>query len=292
MTGAAAAMGFSGEAGGAPAAAPAQPSGGEPAASPATPAATPPDWLSGLPDDMKGYVQTKGFKTPVDVLESYRSFEKLHGVPQDRLLKLPEQMDTPEGRAIWEKLGRPKEAKDYVIDIPKESGDPQLADWLRSVADKGNFTQRQVETLVKEWNERSSSTMKMMNETQAIKLTDAENNLKREWGSAFEQNMFLADQGAQALGIDEATVKALGQAMGPDKAMMLLHKFAVSTGEAEFVNGRSASNGVMSSEQAQARINEMTQDKSFQARLRSNDGDAKRQWDNAFKMAYPGEMPL
>ena len=56
------------------------------------------DWTSGLTDEMRGYVQNKGFKAPQDVVESYRNFEKLHGVPQDRILKLPENLDTQRGK--------------------------------------------------------------------------------------------------------------------------------------------------------------------------------------------------
>ena len=86
-------------------------------------APTPTDWTTGLNDDLRSYVQNKGFKDTAAVVESYRNFKKLHGVPQDRILKLPENLDTPEGRAISERLGAPKDAKDYSINLPKEGAD-------------------------------------------------------------------------------------------------------------------------------------------------------------------------
>jgi len=48
------------------------------------------EWYAGIADEgLRGYVQTKGFKDPGALAESYRNLEKLQGVPQERLLKLP-----------------------------------------------------------------------------------------------------------------------------------------------------------------------------------------------------------
>ena len=93
------------------------------AASTSGQAQTPTDWTTGLSDDLKGFVQNKGFKAPTDILESYRGLEKAMGAKAEHLIKLPENMDSPEGRAIWERLGAPKDAKDYKIGLAKEVGD-------------------------------------------------------------------------------------------------------------------------------------------------------------------------
>jgi hypothetical protein len=208
-----------------------------PSAATSTPAPVTTEWTTGLNDDLKSYVQTKGFKDTTAVLESYRNMEKLHGVPAERILKIPDNLDTPEGRAIFEKLGAPKDPKDYKIEIPKEHGDENLASWLRDTAAKYNLTHRQLEGLVAGWNERTGTAIKSMTEQQQTFLKQADDNLKKEWGAAYEQNKGLADQGAIALGMGEKEVKALGAALGPDKAMMLLHKLATATGEASFVSG-------------------------------------------------------
>lgn len=250
------------------------------------------DWTTGLNDEMKGYVQTKGFKAPQDVLESYKNFEKLHGVPQERILKIPDNIDlaTPEGRAIFERLGAPKEAKDYNIQIPKENGDEGLSNWIREVAYKNGFTNRQVEGLVQSWNERASGSMKAQTDAQAASLKEASMNLQKEWGSAFEQNKALADQGAQALGMNEEQVSALGKALGPDKAMMLLHKLATATGEASYISGTPARGGISTPTQAQSKINDLIKDASFASRLSNGDADAKAQWDKLHVEAAAGQM--
>jgi hypothetical protein len=265
-----------------------------PAATTTQPAATPTDWTTGFNDDQKAFVTTKGFKAPSDILESYRNFEKLQGVPQDRLLKLPENMDTPEGRAVFERLGTPKEAKDYNLAalLPKENADPKLADWAQGVFHEIGMPRGMAEKFIKKWNERSGSSHKEMTDARTAMLNQADQNLKSTWGNAYDRNKELANQGAMALGLDEKAIGALGSALGPDKAMLLLHKLATATGEANFHDGTPAGSDIMSVQEAKGKIASMMSDKTFAKRLSEGDTDARRQWDNAHKMAYPGTISL
>lgn len=268
--------------------------GGPPATTappPITTTAPPTEWTTGFTDELKGYVQNKGFKGPQDILESYRNYEKLQGVPQERIIKLPEDMSSPEGRQVWERLGRPKDAKDYKIEIPKEHGDAALAEELRAIADKNNFTHSQIEGLVGWWNGRTEAGMKAMTEAETMTKNNADQTLRKDWGAAYEQNRNIADNAARTLGLGEKEVTALAKALGPDVALKTLLKLGKATGEADFVstsNG-AAGNGLMTPEQAKSRINELMVDPSFTKRLTSSDADARRQWDNLHKMAYPGQ---
>jgi hypothetical protein len=250
------------------------------------------DWTASLNEDLRGYVATKGFKDPAAAIESYRNFERLHGVPADRLLKLPENLDSPEGRAIWEKLGRPKDAKDYSINIPDSLGDKELADWIRTVADSGNYTQKQVDTLVKGFNDRTEGMIKAATDKAQAEFQVQEANLKRDWGQAFDQNVNLAKQACNNLGITKDHVDALEDSLGYEGTMKLLQKLGGATGEAPFVSGQSAGGGVMAADQAKARINELMRDPAFGRRYASGDADARRQMENLHKMAHPGMTSL
>lgn len=264
--------------------------GGTPNPAPPTPAPapTPTDWTSGLSDDLRSYVTSKGFKDTAAVVESYRNFEKLHGVPQDRILKLPDNLDSPEGRAIFERLGAPKEAKDYSINFPKEGGDEALATGLREVAHKHGFTQRQVEGLVNWWNGLNEGRVKSASDAAQVRLTDAQNNLKKEWGAAFDQNRAIADQGAVKMGLGEKELQALGHALGPDKVMQMLYNFGKSTGEAPFITGQAAGGNVMSPTSARAEITRLMSDPAFRTRLSGGDTDAKNKWDQLNQWAAAG----
>lgn len=248
---------------------------------------TPAEWTSDLDDGLKGYVQNKGFKSPKDVIESYRNFEKLRGVPQERLLALPENMNlsTPEGRAVFERLGAPKEAKDYKIEIPKENGDTKLADWFRDVAYKNGMTHEQVAGLVGAWNESRSNAQKSMVEALTLKSQEQEANLKKEWGGAFDQNLNIAKAGAKAFGITDQQMDALEDSLGYDGALKLLHKFGVSTGEHQFHAGQPPKGGILTPLQARQKIQELSADAGFYNRLKTGDVAAKQEWERLNKMA-------
>lgn len=76
-------------------------------AAPETGAVT--SWTDGLPDDARGYVENKGWKGPQDLLSSYQNLEKLRGVPENKLLRMP---DDPAAKGamdpIYKVLGRPE----------------------------------------------------------------------------------------------------------------------------------------------------------------------------------------
>ncbi len=261
-----------------------------PPAPPAAPPA-PPDWTSGFNDNLKGMIQNKGFKGPADLAESYYNFEKLQGVPQDRLLKLPENMNTPEGRAIMERLGTPKDAKGYSLEkfVPKD-GDAKLAEWAGEVFNKGNLTTVQAEVVMQAWNDRQTAQIAANQENQKASILQADANLKKEWGMAYDRNINLAKSGMAALELDAKTVDALEALQGREKLFKTLQKIGAGVGEATFVTGRPAGDGMMAPEQARNRIKELGSDQNFVQRLMKGDVAAKKEWQKAHEMAGGGLM--
>lgn len=250
------------------------------------------DWKISLTDELRGYATSKGFKDPAAVLESYRNFEKLQGVPADRLLKLPENLDAPEAATIWEKLGKPKDPADYSITVAEEAGGEEVANWLRDVATKSNLTQKQVEKFVNEWNDRSINFQKAQQQKELEAYQIQEGNLKREWGVAFDKNLNLAKQAVSTAGISKEEVDVIEGAIGYEKTMKLLAKLGSATGEAGFVRGDAAGSGLLSTDQAKSRIKELMQDSSFTRRYASGDVEARKQMDRLHEMAFPGTRSL
>src|SRR5690349_8033208 len=86
-------------------------------------------WYSGFESpELRGFVETKGWKDPGAAVESYRQLEKTIGVPAERLLKLPDKADAPEWKEIRAKVGvgAPEKPEDYGIPVP-EGIDPGYA---------------------------------------------------------------------------------------------------------------------------------------------------------------------
>lgn len=276
----------------------APPASAAPVTPPLTPGApaTPPqgDWTSTLDEDSKGYVQNKGFKTPNEVLNSYRQLEKTFGVPQDRLLKLPENMDSPEGRAIMERLGMPKTPAEYGLDklVPKEGGDPKLAEWAAEVFHKTGLPQKAAEEIITKWNERSQAAQKANQENIVAAITQGDAALKKDWGAAYEQNIQIAKAGMRALELKPEEVDTLDRIMGRERLFKKLQSIGKGIGEATFVSGRPAADGVLAPEQARQKIKELGMDSNWVKRFSNGDSEAKALMERMQRMAYPGEITV
>ncbi len=260
------------------------------AAAAATPApAAPTEWTTGLNEDLKGYVQNKGFKDPGSVLDSYRNLEKLIGVPKERLLKLPEKMDDANAmNDIYSKLGRPATPDEYKIEAAK-GGDDTFAKWAKGTFHELGLSKAQAEKLVNKFGEFSQGTTKQQFEQHQAKVQQEELALKREWGGAFDQNVKVSQKAMQKFGLDSDKVDKLEMALGYAETMKLLQSMGSMVGEDSYVGSGTKGSGfsAMTPEAARNRIQALKTDTDFSARLRNGDVSAKAEWDNVHKFAYP-----
>lgn len=267
-----------------------------PATGVTTETVNPGSWMAGFNDDLKGYVGTKGFKGPGDLAEAYRNFEKLQGVPQDRVLKLPETFYdekgalTPEGRAIRERLGAPKDAKDYAFDLPKENADPKLMEGFKKFAMDNGLTKQDAEGVVKFWNEYQGAMGKEMAEAATLKFQQETKALEGEWGMAAEQNKNIARQAVANLGLTPQQVDGISASLGHAATMKLLHKLGAAVGEASFVGGKSAGEKLSTPDQAASEIKSLMTDKAFVSRFNSGDADAIKKIQRLNEMKTNGQV--
>lgn len=285
----------------APAAPPAEPSGGAPAAPPADPPAapaTPPpaepsggqaqSWLDSLPEDVKGYVENKGFTDPAAIAKGYQNLEKLVGVPEDQLLRLPKEDDAEGWEKVFNKLGRPQEAKDYEIQRGEGMpGDEAYETWAKNTAHELGLTQGQLQGLVEKMDTRVKE---YAAEQQVQAKSDAETvekQLRTEWGEAFDQKFANIDRVADSLGMTTEQLNGLREAMGPVEAMKFVDSLGTRLGEDQFVGGGGTALGARTPDAAKAEINDLKRDKDFANRLANNDVEAKRTWDRLHQQAYP-----
>lgn len=272
---------------------PGTPPANPPATPPSAPPAAPPsgEWFSGFNDDLKGYVQTKGFKGPDAVVDAYRNLEKLHGVPQERLLKLPEKLDDASLAPIFDRLGRPEKPEGYSL-APEKGGDENFIKFAQGMFHEAGLTKSQGEKLAGKWNEyiktAQDNHVKQFNE----KATQENEALKKEWGQAYDQNVEIGRNAVQAFGIDKETLDKLENSMGFAALMKFAHSLGQKLGEDSFIgpNSKTGGFGVMSPQQAQHRIKQLGQDREWTNRY-VNGGVAEREeMERLQKMAYPGQI--
>jgi len=255
------------------------------------------DWLGGLSEDLKGYVGNKGWKSPADLVESYRGAEKLLGVPKDRVLKLPEKFYdekgklTSEGRAIRESLGAPKEAKDYNLVAPKEGADPKLLDHFRGVFHELGLPKADAEKITSSWNDYIASQTTSAKEAASATIKNQQQALAKDWGAAYEQNLTIAKEAIRTMGVKAEEVTALESILGHDRAAKLFHQLGKQVGEAPYIGGQRP-DALLEPVNAKAQIKELISDKDFANRLQSGDREAAAKWKRLHEQAYPGQVNI
>lgn len=243
-------------------------------------------WFDGFNDDLKGYIQKKGFKDPSVLADSYRSLEKLVGVPKDRVLKLPEQEDAPEWNDIYAKLGRPADPKEYKLDTLGEE-----AEFYQQAFHELGVSKKQAETLVQKVSEYEAQRSEAAQQATAAKLEQQEAALKKEWGAAYEQNIKVARQAVNAFGVDTAIIDQLEGAMGYDGVLKFFNRIGSKIGESEFVSpqGSRSMGSAMTPEQARSEIQALKGDSNFISKWAAGDTESKARLEQLHRWAYPGE---
>lgn len=241
-------------------------------------------------DELRSYVQEKKFTGPEQMAERYKNLESLRGVPEDRLLKLPEKMEGPEAKVIWEKLGTPKDLKGY--EFKEEGQDPQLMAWARETSFKMNLTKGQAEGMVAAYQERDLNQMKASAEARNNARLQGQEKLKKEWGPEYETRLNIAKQGAKIFGYDQQELDILEAIRGTEAVYKKMYERGVGVGESSFVDGGSQAATTMSADQAQAEIKQLLNDKKFVKAMGKGDQEARQKWDSLNRLAAPGDKTL
>jgi len=271
-----------GQTGGAAAqAAPAAPA----ATSQAGAGATATSWTEGFSEELKGYVQNKGFKDPAAVLDSYRNYEKLMGVPKERLVKLPEKEDDAAAWGeIYNRLGRPEKADDYKVEAFGGEKDGEVIKWAKGAFHEMGLTRKQAEGFSQKLNEYVAKTMEAEKVQVEAQVKKAEEDLKREWGAAYNQNLNVAKMTAKKFGLTEEAADAIESVAGFGGVMKFLHGIGSATGEHGFAGGESGSSGILTPNAARAKIEELKNDPEFSARYLAGESKAVNEMTNLHLM--------
>lgn len=244
-------------------------------------------WTTGLDADLIGHAQNRGLHDkPADEaarlsLKAHREAELMLGVPADRIVKLPAPTAPPEEwNAVWAKLGKPADGK-YDLSSVKVGDQPLPqadVDWLSQRAAELNLSQDGALKLAQAHVKRQSdAALTVQADTQA-KLDAAKAELATSWGQNANANLVIAQQTAMKLGVSPEAVAALEGQIGYAKVMQMFLAIGQKTGEASFVaNGQNFNGGVLTKEQAAARMTELKADKAWTERYLNGDVAANRE---------------
>lgn len=201
-------------------------------------------WYDGADADTIGYIQNKKWdkESPLKVLEGYRNLEKFHGVPADKIIKLPASDDPAEWGAIYDRLGRPESPDKYGMDsIQVPEGvelDSETVNKFDALFHQSGITKSQRDSILNEYvkfeGERTAAMQQKIDQETAIQV-DA---LKKEWGSKFDERVDMARRAFKSFlpdGADkDAVAAAFEQSVGPAVAAKMFANLADKLGEDKF----------------------------------------------------------
>lgn len=157
-------------------------------------------WFESAPDEIKGYIQNKGWDDPMKAVSSYKELEKFHGASEADLLMLPKDPDA-EGAydPIYNKLGRPESADKYEIELPEGiEVDAERLGGIKDVAHKLGLNSKQLGALIDYDAAYSQKAMEAHNEQLKIQNQADYDGLLKEWGSNSEERMELSRRGLRS----------------------------------------------------------------------------------------------
>jgi hypothetical protein len=221
--------------------------------------AAPVGFLDSLPEDLRMEPSLRNFTDPASLAKSYVHAQRMIGADK---IPLPGKTATDEDWAnVWSKLGRPQAPSEYQLHFENPVfADSELESFKKSAFDAG-LNNRQVERMAKFLEETVSGANSSRSEMAEKAVYDAEQELRQEFGQAFEQRMALAYNAAkQLLGdadmLDEVQL-ADGRMLGDHpQVVRMFAKLAEQIGEDKLLG--ETSELIMTPQEANMRIAEMT----------------------------------
>tara|TARA_R110000751_G_C13690319_1_gene472252 strand:+ start:90 stop:941 length:852 start_codon:yes stop_codon:yes gene_type:complete len=229
--------------------------------------ATSTPWIDGVTSpDTRSWAESKGLQngTIDNVLGSYHNLEKLMGADKaGRTVTLLGDDASPEQRnEFYGKLGRPEAAEGYTFKLD-EGIDPTRLDAMRGKAHDLGITDAQFSGLANADMEYLSTLTEETANAAVVSRAEAEFQLKKEWGAAYEVKVAGIDVAAAKLGFSEDHLVALHKAMGPVDAMKFVDSLNSKLGEHDFESGEGVIPNHKTPEQAQTDMSELSMNKEF-----------------------------
>jgi hypothetical protein len=176
------------------------------------------NWTEGL-DDYSEVIEAKGWQSSADLMKSYVNLEKSVGADKVVLPKADSDLAEWDG---WEKLGTPKEAADYALAAPEgfDQYDQGLSDWFREAAHGAKLPAAMAQKLHDSFVERMMSTYTEQAESVQQQGETWEAELKKEFGTAFDERIAAARSAIREFGTPELQAALDGAGLGSNPALV------------------------------------------------------------------------
>lgn len=259
---------------------------------PPDPTPDPPEpWTHALPEGVRTFAELKGWKGAEEAIRSYQSLEQLHGVAEDRLVKLPGDPEDAEAwNEVYTKLGRPADAAGYELvkpDLP--DGSPDLTDWFAEQAFAAGIPKQKGQAIVANYQAKMAELAADVAQRKAQTSEVEKQAVLREWGTESDANVQAAKEFAGRMKWDSDLVGKLEDALGTRRLMETLALLGRATSESTFVppDFESDQGFGLTPAAASAEITRLKGDKQYMDAYLAGDKDAVARMTQLQQLAAP-----
>jgi hypothetical protein len=215
----------------------------------------------------KGWANKSAAEVAVEATKAWKEAERFVGAPADSLVRLPKDAkDEPGWNAVWQRLGKPKEAKEYDFAGVKFSDGTALEETflntMREAAWSLNLPKDAAASIVQRFTKYLEDAEVGEKAERDAKLLEQKAALKKNWGPNEAPNMFVAQRAAAALGVSPQDIAALESVIGYDRIMEMFRTIGTKIGEDKFVQStnKAMGNAPMTRDEAVARKADLMSD--------------------------------
>jgi len=159
--------------------------------------AAPANFLESLPEDLRAEPSLRNFTDPASLAKSYVHAQRKIGADK---VPLPGKSATPdEWRAVYQKLGAPDEADAYDIKFDGSDFSDSDIDSLKAAALDAGLNNTQAQRIAQYFEETITGARSAFEGTAEDLRYQGEQELRQEFGKAFEQKVDLAQKAAHTL---------------------------------------------------------------------------------------------
>lgn len=244
-------------------------------------------WYGTMPDEVRGFVENKGWRNPEDAVSGYINLEKFLGADKaGRGLVLPKDDNPDEWGQIYDKLGRPKSPEEYNLQVP-EGDTGEFAQMAAKTFHELGLTAKQAEALSGWYNEQSQTMMQAQQDA-VLQASEAEiESLRQEWGPQFDDKVAAGQRAAREFGVDADTLGKIEASVGARAMIDFFSQVGQLIGEDKFISGESSGKFGMSPEAARSRISQLKSDAEWSSKYLNGNADARAELERLMRSAYP-----
>lgn len=222
-------------------------------------AANPISFLDSLPEDLRAEPSLRNFNDPATLAKSYVHAQRMIGADK---IPLPGKSATDdEWRSVYQRLGAPSDINGYDFKVSENILDQNEVAKFKEAALEVGLNSRQAGRIAQYLDETVSMAKAAREQSVQEAVYNGEQELRQEWGAAFEQQVQMAYKAANTfLGSTEMldTIELSdGRMLGdhPDVVRMFA-RLAKEIGEDNLLG--ETTELVMTPAEAQQRISEIT----------------------------------